>query len=210
MRCRRSADNPDVDCGAVVAVRLKPDTTGRVMLPDSSTNRTTMHEIEALITPPQQHPAASVQSTLPRQFKSTLQRQLKALCRVVQSTLRRQFKSTLRRQFNAPYGVSSMLRRCGELRELEHCVPVATRAARAKHLFDHGARQPRTADAVRVDDIGVPAAGANDFPPLDGRLQCVHVLAGWRLLQECDRQVTGIAHRLFTERIIGNDAPPLV
>src|SRR5438552_17717816 len=98
MRCRRSADSPDVDCGAVVAVRLKPDTTGRVMLPDSSTNRTTMREIEALITPPQQHPAASAQSTR-------------------------------RRQCTAPYGVSSMLRRRGELRELAHRVPVATRAA---------------------------------------------------------------------------------
>src|SRR5438552_10225719 len=108
MRCRRSADNPDVDCGAVVAVRLKPDTTGRVMLPDSSTNRTTMREIEALITPPQQHPTASVQSTLPRQFIAPYGVSAKHPAASVQKHPAASVQSTLPRQFIAPCRVSSL------------------------------------------------------------------------------------------------------
>jgi hypothetical protein len=64
---------------------------------------------------------------------------------------------------------------CGrEHRHFQRCVPIPAGAARAKVSFNHGQRQLRGTDAVRVNDVGVAAVRADALAALNRGFQRLH------------------------------------
>src|SRR5438105_9076694 len=93
--------------------------------------------------------------------------------------------------------------------ELQDRVPVATRAPCSERALDERVRQPRAADAVRVDDVGVHPRGPDDLGAR-GRapLRRDVLRLGW-LLQKHDDEMRGIALGFRGEGIARHDRLPL-
>src|SRR5262245_19152127 len=83
----------------------------------------------------------------------------------------------------------------GERLKLENRVPVAPRAASAELFLDERAGELRAPDAVRVDDVGVPADRAKDLAADDGLLQRGDVGAVGRLPAKPDEEKTRVLLR---------------
>src|SRR5207245_7430162 len=100
-------------------------------------------------------------------------------------------------------GPTASLQPGGEGTQLQDRVPVATRGPCAELPFDEGDRQPRTAEASRVDDASLPASGPDALRARDGRLGGRHVLCIGRILQKVPGEVARIALGFLVAGIAG-------
>src|SRR5262245_54992978 len=93
--------------------------------------------------------------------------------------------------------------------EFENCVPVAAGSACAERLFDDGIREPRSADAVWINDVRMSTLGPHDLTALDRFLKCSHAVRIRLFLQEHDQKMTRIILGLFWKWVARDHRRPV-
>jgi hypothetical protein len=89
--------------------------------------------------------------------------------------------------------------------KFQDSIPDATCPADAKFIFKESIGQARPADAGRVDNVDLPAMGANSLGACYGSLQRLHVLPVWSGLQKHDDKMGGVVLGFVAKWIVCND-----